>query len=222
MADGSCTTHEAPLQPATPASPGNALAAAMPRPPTQPPPPPADAAIGESSGGEQQPPRKLTLYGRLKKAAKDLKHEVLAIYYAMHDPRTPWLPKAIAFVILAYALSPLDLIPDFIPILGIIDDLILLPALLWLAIWLLPHGVMDEARQRAHVEPFRPGRNWLVATFIAGMWVACLEWLLWFLINRYGNAVLRQYQLEAMVGLGVVCAIAFWVWLAGKLVLLPC
>ena len=48
----------------------------MPRPPTQPPPPPADAAIGESSGGEQQPPRKLTLYGRLKKAAKDLKHEV--------------------------------------------------------------------------------------------------------------------------------------------------
>ncbi|KAG2431120.1 hypothetical protein HXX76_009650 [Chlamydomonas incerta] len=214
MADGSSTTHETPLQPETPASPEGVLAAGTQRPFA---PPPADGATESGSPEGQQPPRKLTLYGRLKKAAKALKHEVLAIYYAMHDPRTPWLPKAIAFVILAYALSPLDLVPDFIPVLGILDDLILLPALLWLAIWLLPHGVMEEARQRAHVEPFRPGRNWLVATFIAAMWVGCLEWLLWFLVNRYGTPLLKQYQLEAMVGLGAVCGIVFWIWMAGKI-----
>ncbi|KAG2448047.1 hypothetical protein HYH02_007074 [Chlamydomonas schloesseri] len=209
MADGSCTTHEAPLQQENPAGPEGAMAAA-------PAPPPVADGDGSSNREQQAPPRKLTLYGRLKKAAKALKHEVLAIYYAMHDPRTPWLPKAIAFVILAYALSPLDLIPDFIPVLGIIDDLILLPALLWLAIWLLPHGVMAEARQRAHTEPFRPGRNWLVATFIAAMWVACLEWLLWFLVSRYGTPVMKQYILESMVGLGAVCAISFWIWIVGK------
>lgn len=91
----------------------------------------------------------------LKHAAKQLKRNVLAVYYATLDPAVGWAPRCIAAVALAYALSPMDLIPDFIPVLGIIDDLILLPGLLWLVssplhsahcnavYWLLPVDIAD-------------------------------------------------------------------------------
>lgn len=68
----------------------------------------------------------------LKQAAKQLKRSVLALFYATHDPGVGWAPKVIAVIVLAYALSPMDLIPDFIPVLGILDDLLLLPGMIWL------------------------------------------------------------------------------------------
>ncbi|GLI67511.1 hypothetical protein VaNZ11_011715 [Volvox africanus] len=161
-------------------------------------------------------PQRLSWYQRLKNAAKALKHEVLAVYYAMQHPQTPFLAKAIAFLVLAYALSPLDLIPDFIPVLGIVDDLILLPLLIAAAIALLPRGVMEESRRRAHEEPLRLARNWPMAVLIAALWVACLEWLMYWLVNRYGTPVMRQYLPYGMIGLGLVCAGGFAVWLVRR------
>ena len=79
-----------------------------------------------------QAPQRLGLLSWLKRAAKQLKKNVLALYYATQDPDVGWAPRVIAAFVLAYALSPMDLIPDFIPVLGIVDDLILLPGMLWL------------------------------------------------------------------------------------------
>ncbi|GIM13556.1 hypothetical protein Vretimale_16645, partial [Volvox reticuliferus] len=169
-------------------------------------------------------PQQPSWYQRLKKAAKALKHEalvgtftqVLAVYFAMQHPKTPFLAKAIAFMVLAYALSPLDLIPDFIPVLGIVDDLILLPLMIAAAIALLPRGVMEESRRRAREEPLRLARNWPMAVFIAALWMACLEWLTYWLVNRYGTPIMRQYLPYGMTGLGMVCAGGFAVWLVRR------
>lgn len=78
---------------------------------------------------------------RFKAAVKQLKRDVLALYYAVHDPRTPLLSKLLPWLVLAYALSPLDLIPDFIPVLGFLDDMLLLPLGLWLSFKLIPAEV---------------------------------------------------------------------------------
>ena len=72
------------------------------------------------------------LFAWLQHAAEQLKRSVLALFYASQDPSVGWAPRVIAAFVLAYALSPLDLIPDFIPVLGILDDLILLPGMIWL------------------------------------------------------------------------------------------
>jgi uncharacterized membrane protein YkvA (DUF1232 family) len=87
------------------------------------------------------PPLPPSCWQSFKAAVKQLKHDVLALYYAVHDPRTPWLSKILPWLVLAYALSPLDLIPDFIPVLGFLDDMLLLPLGLWLSYKLIPAEV---------------------------------------------------------------------------------
>ena len=91
----------------------------------------------------------MTLIEKLKSWAQLLKMDVLMIWFATKNPQTPWLPKAICIFIVAYALSPIDLIPDFIPILGYVDDLILLPMLIWIAIRLIPNTIIQESRVKA-------------------------------------------------------------------------
>jgi uncharacterized membrane protein YkvA (DUF1232 family) len=91
----------------------------------------------------------MTLIGKLKSWAKPLKMNVLMIWFATKNPQTPWLPKAICIFIVAYALSPIDLIPDFIPILGYVDDFVLLPILIWAAIRLIPNSINLESRVKA-------------------------------------------------------------------------
>ncbi|MFC6662253.1 YkvA family protein [Deinococcus multiflagellatus] len=81
---------------------------------------------------------RLSLTTRLRTLARRLKAELLALSLAARDPRTPWYARAWALLVLAYALSPIDLIPDFIPVLGQLDDLLLVPAGLWLALRLIP------------------------------------------------------------------------------------
>jgi len=76
--------------------------------------------------------RRAGLFAWLQHAAKQLKRSVLALFYASQDPSVGWAPRVIAAFVLAYALSPMDLIPDFIPVFGILDDLILLPGMIWL------------------------------------------------------------------------------------------
>ena len=85
-----------------------------------------------------------------KAAVKALKREVLALYYAVHDSRTPRIAKIIPWIVIAYALSPIDLVPDFIPILGLVDDLLLLPGLIWLALKLIPAHVSGQSMSGMH------------------------------------------------------------------------
>ena len=86
---------------------------------------------------------------RLKEQARRLKAQTYALYLVARDPRTPWFAKLLAGAVVAYALSPIDLIPDFIPVLGYLDDLVLLPLGIWLAVRLVPAEVLDDARERA-------------------------------------------------------------------------
>ena len=101
-----------------------------------------------------RPPRKLyrgamTVLASFKARAAELKREVLAIYLAAKHPRTPWYSKLVVVAIVAYVLSPIDLIPDFIPVLGLLDEIILLPFALLLVVKLVPPEVMAECRARA-------------------------------------------------------------------------
>ena len=91
----------------------------------------------------------LRLFQRLQGSVARLKREITALYLAYKDPRVPWTAKVFSAVVVGYALSPLDLIPDFIPVLGYLDDLILLPLGIWLALKMIPPEVLAECRQKA-------------------------------------------------------------------------
>jgi|SRR6185437_1198585 uncharacterized membrane protein YkvA (DUF1232 family) len=108
----------------------------------------------------------------LKKRARQLKAELYALYLAYRDPRVPWYARAFAAVVVTYAFTPLDLIPDFIPVLGLLDDLILLPLGIVLALKMIPPDVMAECRLRAE-ETAREGKptNWVAAGIIIGVWL---------------------------------------------------
>jgi uncharacterized membrane protein YkvA (DUF1232 family) len=110
--------------------------------------------------------------GRLARWAHALKRESLALYYAARDARTPWYAKVLAGAIVAYALSPIDLIPDFIPVLGYLDELLLLPAAIWLALRLVPEPVLADARRRAEATLERPTSR-VAAVVIVLVWIAC-------------------------------------------------
>jgi uncharacterized membrane protein YkvA (DUF1232 family) len=120
----------------------------------------------------------------LKARARALKAEVVALVLAARHPRTPWYAKALVVAIVAYALSPIDLIPDFIPVLGLVDDIILLPFAIALAVKMIPPDVMAECRARASQE--RPGTRagrigaavivlfWVALVALAAMWAHSL------------------------------------------------
>jgi uncharacterized membrane protein YkvA (DUF1232 family) len=115
-----------------------------------------------------------TMKESLRARAKDLKRQLGAVYYACLDPRVRPMPKIIIGVCIAYALSPIDLIPDFIPVLGYLDDLVIIPALLALAIRLIPKSVFEEARARAEREPITLRKNWAFAVLFAAIWAAVI------------------------------------------------
>ncbi|HSI46954.1 MAG TPA: YkvA family protein [Ideonella sp.] len=91
----------------------------------------------------------MTLSKHLKTWARRIKRDGVTLWFAGKHPRTPWYAKALGVFVVAYALSPIDLIPDFIPVLGYLDDVLLLPGLIWLAIRLLPPEVLTECRAQA-------------------------------------------------------------------------
>jgi uncharacterized membrane protein YkvA (DUF1232 family) len=107
---------------------------------------------------------------RLKQWAKALKRDVLALYLAARDPRVPWFPKALAVVIAAYALSPIDLIPDFIPVLGYLDELILLPLAIAGIVRLIDPVIMAEHRGKAAAMQERP-KSMMAALAIITIWL---------------------------------------------------
>jgi uncharacterized membrane protein YkvA (DUF1232 family) len=109
----------------------------------------------------------------LRAQAKRLKRELIALYGAGRDARTPWYAKLIIGMVLAYALSPIDLIPDFIPVLGYLDDLLLVPVGIWLAIRLIPADVLAEHRARA-VEGVKLPSSRAAAVVIVLLWLLML------------------------------------------------
>jgi len=117
------------------------------------------------------------MFPALKAWAGRLKRDVVALWLAARDPRTPWHVKVLAGAVAAYALSPIDLIPDFIPILGWLDDLLIVPAGIWLAVRQVPPALMAEFRERAAATA-RP-RSRAAAAVIVALWLAAAGLLLW-------------------------------------------
>ncbi|MBI9108468.1 MAG: DUF1232 domain-containing protein [Spirochaetales bacterium] len=111
---------------------------------------------------------------RLKKKAGELKREITAVYYAYKTPGLPFLPKLVILITLGYALSPIDLIPDFIPVLGYLDDLLIIPGLLALSIRLIPEDIMEQARIKAEEKPLRLSKNPAAAVIIILIWAAVI------------------------------------------------
>lgn len=117
---------------------------------------------------------------RLKNWARSIKRDVVALWLAARNPRVPWYAKAVAAAIAAYALSPVDLIPDFIPVLGYLDDLVIVPLGILLAVRLIPRAVMAELRAQA-LNQRRP-RSSAGLVFIIVLWlttIALSTWLAW-------------------------------------------
>ena len=102
---------------------------------------------------------------------------MVALWIAARDPRTPWLAKALAGFVAAYALSPIDLIPDVIPVLGYLDDLLIVPAGIWLAVRRIPPDLMAELREQAESRA-RP-RSRVAAAIIITLWLAVAALLIW-------------------------------------------
>jgi uncharacterized membrane protein YkvA (DUF1232 family) len=108
---------------------------------------------------------------QLRGWARGIKRETYALYLACRDPRTPWYAKVLAGAVVAYAFSPIDLIPDFIPVLGYLDDLVIVPLGIILAVKMVPKGVMAECRTAAIAAGERPTSK-VAAVAIVGVWLA--------------------------------------------------
>jgi uncharacterized membrane protein YkvA (DUF1232 family) len=111
---------------------------------------------------------------KLKARARALKTEAYAIYLAARDPRTPWYAKALIFFVVAHTFSPIDLIPDFIPILGYLDDLIITPGGIWLAVRLIPPEVLAEARATAATRDADRRLGLIGAIIIILVWIVAV------------------------------------------------
>lgn len=125
----------------------------------------------------------MPLLDSAKDWSRRIKRDVVAVYFAARDPETPLAVRALAIVVAAYALSPIDLIPDFIPVLGYLDDLLIVPLGLVVVIRLLPPHVLASSRAKASVVLERP-RSKAAAVVIVGVWLLCLAALTYWLWPR--------------------------------------
>jgi len=123
------------------------------------------------------------MFNRLKQWAFQLKRDVVAVWLAARDPRVPWYVKAVAVAVAAYALSPIDLIPDFVPVLGYLDDLIIVPLGILLVAKMIPADLMAEFRAQAARLEGRP-KSHAGAAMIAMIWMVAGALLLWWLSPR--------------------------------------
>jgi uncharacterized membrane protein YkvA (DUF1232 family) len=118
------------------------------------------------------------LFATLKQWSRILKRDVHAIWLAARDPRVPWYAKALGLAVAAYALSPIDLIPDFVPVLGYLDDMVLVPLGIALVVKLIPANVLAEHRAQALAAQARPV-SIAGAAGIVAIWLVALAWLGW-------------------------------------------
>jgi uncharacterized membrane protein YkvA (DUF1232 family) len=115
---------------------------------------------------------------RAKRWARAVKRDLIVLWIACRDPRVPWYAKAVAGLVAAYALSPIDLIPDFVPVLGYLDDLLIMPAGILLAVRLIPSELMEEFRVAAAQRSERPTSRVAAAAIVLG-WIAALFFAAW-------------------------------------------
>ena len=127
--------------------------------------------------------RPVSLLSRLKAWAREIKRDVVAVYFAARDSRTPILVRLLALAIAAYALSPIDLIPDFIPVLGYLDDLLIVPVGLMVVVRMLPSDVLDDSRAKADSLLARP-TSLVAAGFMIGLWLVCAAALAYWWASR--------------------------------------
>ena len=127
----------------------------------------------------------MSMFTSLKVQGKQLKQHTLTVYFAARDPRTPLLVRALAVFVAAYALSPIDLIPDFIPVIGYLDDLLLVPLGLALVVRLTPPEVLESARAQAQQTASRP-ISYTAATFFVALWLV-VAWV----VLRWAVSVVR-------------------------------
>lgn len=123
----------------------------------------------------------------IKGWARRIKRDSVTLWFACRHPATPWLPKALCAFVVAYALSPIDLIPDFIPVVGYIDDALLLPGLIWLAVRLLPPIVLADSRTQADEWMAQQGskpRSYVGAAAIVALWAAALGFAVYWFLRR--------------------------------------
>jgi uncharacterized membrane protein YkvA (DUF1232 family) len=113
---------------------------------------------------------------KLKSQARALKQETYAIYLAARDPHTPWYAKALIFFVVAHTFSPIDLIPDFIPVLGYLDDLIITPGGIWLAVLLIPAEVLEQARATVATQGIDRRVGIIGAGIIVLIWILAIIW----------------------------------------------
>ena len=107
--------------------------------------------------------------------SKQLKSEIVALYLAYKHPRTPWYAKVLAALIIGYALSPIDLIPDFIPVVGYLDDLIIVPLGIALLIKVIPRDILEECRAKARSDILnKKPKNWIAAFIIVLIWLLAI------------------------------------------------
>ena len=107
---------------------------------------------------------------RWKQQARGVKRESYALYFACRDPRVPWYAKALAVVVVAYAFSPIDLIPDFIPVIGYLDDIVLIPLGVVAVRAMIPAAVLEDCRERAKQLEEEP-TSWTGAVVIGAIWL---------------------------------------------------
>jgi len=123
-----------------------------------------------------------------KAKVKALKRETYTLYFAYRHERTPFYAKILAICVVGYAFSPIDLIPDFIPVLGLLDDLILIPLGIALVVRMIPKDVMDECRQKAEIE-MASGKptNWYAATVIIIIWISLAAFSIFFIWRQFAK-----------------------------------
>lgn len=126
------------------------------------------------------------IFESLKKHARQLKAQTLTIYFAARDPAMPWFVRVLAVLITAYALSPIDLIPDFIPVIGYLDDLVLIPLGLALVVYLAPPSVMRAAHLKAMAADRFPV-SYTAAVFVIIVWLLMTVLIGWWLMNVIGG-----------------------------------
>lgn len=127
----------------------------------------------------------MTFVETWRRRARQIKRDTLALYLAYRDPRTPWYARIWAAAVVAYAFSPIDLIPDFIPVLGYLDDLLIVPLGIVVAIKLVPPIVMAECREQATEMAARP-TNRAMAIIIVAIWLLLAGLALWFALDLFG------------------------------------
>jgi uncharacterized membrane protein YkvA (DUF1232 family) len=113
-----------------------------------------------------------------RRRATELKADIYALYLAARHPGVPWFAKWLALMVTAYAFSPIDLIPDFVPVFGHLDDLVLLPLGIALTLKLIPPGIWAECRAQARIDSAARSRaGWVAAAVIALLWLLVIAWL---------------------------------------------